>query len=109
MKMSALVIALVLNVTPAVARSATQVIDVKVTEKGFEPSTIEAKPGSSVTLKIMRTTNLTCATQIRIQSANIKMDLPLNKSVTINLGKLDKGEIRFGCGMDMITGHLIVR
>lgn len=94
---------------PAMAQQKEQVIDLQVTEKGFEPSSIDVKPGIPVILKVTRKTDSTCATQIKIQSKNIKKDLPLNKPVTIALGKLDKGEIRFGCGMDMITGNVFVK
>lgn len=89
---------------PAFAALKEQVIDLQVTEKGFEPNSIDVKPGVPIILKVTRKTDSTCATQINIKSKNIKRDLPINKEVIISLGKLEKGEIRFGCGMDMITG-----
>jgi plastocyanin domain-containing protein len=109
--MKSFVIALMLafNLQPAFAKDKDQVVELQVTEKGFEPSSVDVKSGVPVVLKITRKTDSTCATQIKIQSKNIKKDLPLNKPVTISLGKLDKGEIRFGCGMDMITGNVFVR
>ncbi|MGE3682660.1 MAG: cupredoxin domain-containing protein [Bdellovibrionales bacterium] len=98
-----------LNLQPALAQVKDQVVELQVTEKGFEPSTLDVKTGIPVVLKIIRKTDSTCATQIKMQSKKIKKELPLNKTVTIALGKLDKGEIRFGCGMDMITGYIIVQ
>jgi len=98
-----------LNFQPAIAQVKDQVVELQVTEKGFEPSSVDVTPGVPVVLKVTRKTDSTCATQIKIQSKNIKKDLPLNKPVTIALGKLDKGEIRFACGMDMVSGHLIVK
>lgn len=98
-----------LNFQPAIAQVKDQVVELQVTEKGFEPSSVDVKPGVPVVLKVTRKTDSTCATQIKIKWKNIKENLPLNKPVTIALGKLDKGEIRFGCGMDMITGNIIVR
>ena len=94
---------------PALANAKDQVIELHVTEKGFEPSSIDVKPGIPVVLKVTRKTDSTCAMEIKVQSKNIKKELPLNKPVTIALGKLDKGEIRFGCGMDMITGQIFVK
>lgn len=85
----------------------SQNIDLAVTENGFEPNAINVKPGASVTLKVTRKTDSTCATQIQVPSKNIKKDLPLNKTVSIDLGKLEKGEIRFGCGMSMMVGGQI--
>lgn len=83
-------------------------IDLSVTEKGFEPKTIDVKPGSDVILNITRKTDTTCAKQIQVPSKKVKMDLPLNRSVRVALGKLEKGEIRFGCGMNMMEGGQIV-
>ncbi len=82
-------------------------IDLSVTEKGFEPSTVDVMPGTNVTLQVTRKTDSTCATQIQIPSMKIKKDLPLNKTVNIEVGKLEKGEIRFGCGMYMMEGGKI--
>jgi plastocyanin domain-containing protein len=90
------------------AKSNHQVIELQVTEKGFEPNQIDVKPGTDVTLKVTRKTDSTCATAISIPSLKVKKDLPLNKSVSVDLGKLDKGEVRFACGMDMVSGHIII-
>jgi plastocyanin domain-containing protein len=109
MKSIAFAMLLALNLQPAIAEMKDQVVDLQVTEKGFEPSSIDVKPGVPAVLKVTRKTDSTCATQIKIQSKNIKKDLPLNKPITIALGKLEKGEIRFGCGMDMITGQILVK
>jgi len=84
-------------------------IKLAVTKDGFEPKTIDVKPGTEVTLLVTRKTESTCAKKIQIPSKNVKQDLPLNKEVSIQLGKLDKGEIRFGCGMMMETGQINVR
>ncbi|MCC7406060.1 MAG: cupredoxin domain-containing protein [Bdellovibrionales bacterium] len=109
MKSIIMAILFTLNFHPALAQAKDQVVELQVTEKGFEPNSVDVKPGVLVVLKVTRKTDSTCATQIKIKSKNIKKDLPLNKPVTIALGKLDKGELRFGCGMDMITGNIIVR
>lgn len=84
-----------------------QTVDLAVTDNGFEPSSVNVKPNSSVTLKITRKTDSTCATQIQVPAKNIKKDLPLNETVVVDLGKLEKGEVRFGCGMDMMVGGQI--
>lgn len=85
-----------------------QVIEIKITEKGFQPNQVEAKPGVPITLKVTRTTDATCATQIKIPARDIKQDLPLNKTITIEIGALQKGDVRFTCGMDMVSGHILL-
>lgn len=89
--------------------SKSQVIDLQVTEKGFEPSKIDVKPGTSIILKVTRKTDATCATEIQVPSKKIKRKLPLNQVVSLDLGRLEKGEIRFACGMDMVSGHILVQ
>lgn len=91
----------------ASAEEAPKAISLTVTENGFEPSEVKVKPGTHVILKITRKTDVTCATQIQIKEKKIKKDLPLNKEVAIDVGTLSKGDIRFACGMDMVTGHIV--
>lgn len=92
----------------AADKTNSQVVELSVTEKGFEPSTVDVGPGKSVTLNITRKTDSTCAVQVQIPSKKIKKALPLNQVVSIELGKLEKGEIRFGCGMNMMEGGKIL-
>ncbi len=86
-----------------------QEIPMVVTNKGFEPKQLDVKPGTHVVLKVKRTTNATCATQIKIGALKLLKDLPLNQEVSVDLGVLNKGDIRFSCGMDMITGQINVK
>ncbi len=86
-----------------------QVIEIQVTEKGFEPSSIDAKVGSSVTLKITRKTESTCATAVQVPSKKIKKDLPLNQTVNLDLGTLQGGKLDFACGMNMLHGQITVK
>lgn len=86
-----------------------QIVELQVTEKGFVPSTFDVKPGTSVILKVTRRTDATCATSVQVPAKNLKKDLPLNQTVKIDIGKLDKGEIRFACGMNMLEGKIFVR
>ena len=109
MTISATAMLILISLSPVFARAKDQAVDRKVTDKGFEPSSVDMKPGIPVVLKVTRKTDSTCATQIKIPSKNITKELPLDKTVTIALGKLDKGTIRFGCAMDMITGNIVVR
>ena len=98
-------------VTGVSAKTEAKIIAVEVTESGFQPSTIDVKPGTDVNLEVTRKTDQTCSTEIQVPSKSVKKTaLPLNKTVTIALGKLEKGEIRFGCGMDMMdSGRINVR
>lgn len=84
-------------------------ININVTDKGFEPSNIKVSTKENVILAITRKTDETCATEISIPSRKIRKLLPLNKLVTIDLGKLKKGDLNFSCGMDMTSGVINVQ
>lgn len=105
MKKLIMTLTALLSLNSAYAKEATKNIDLKVTANGFEPSEIKVKPNTHVILKVTRATDQTCATQIKINDK--KTDLPLNKQVSVDAGILKKGEIKFACGMDMISGHVI--
>jgi plastocyanin domain-containing protein len=86
----------------------TQVVEVAVTEDGFSPSPVKVQAGKDVTLRITRKTDSTCARKVQIPSKKLNAELPLNKPVDLKLGKLEKGEIKFGCGMDMMVGAVVL-
>jgi len=93
---------------PSFAKSTSKVIPMTVTEKGFEPSSLKVKAGEAVTLKITRKTNATCAREITVPSQKLKVNLPLDKEVIVKISALPKGEIKFGCSMDMMIGGVIL-
>ena len=107
MKSVILTLALILSTQISFAKETTQEIPLKVTSDGFEPSEIKVKPGTHVILKVTRTTDQTCATQIKVTEKKLKKELPLNKEVIVDLGTLKKGDVKFACGMDMISGHVV--
>lgn len=93
--------------TVSYAKDAPNEYKLLVTEKGFEPSTLKVKAGAPVTLKITRKTNATCAREITIPSQKMKVDLPLDKEVTVKVASLSKGEVKFGCSMDLMIGGVM--
>jgi plastocyanin domain-containing protein len=108
MKKLVLVLFCILNANPASGKSLSRTIKVEVTEAGFVPSSIEVAAGTNVTLEVTRKTDMTCSKEVQVPSKNVKKTaLPLGKSVSIALGKLDKGEIKFGCGMNMMESAQI--
>lgn len=109
MKQLLIVVMIAFTVGAVQAADNIQNVSLQVTEKGFEPNKVDIKTGSHVVLKITRKTDDTCATSIEIKDKKIKKKLPLNKEVSVDVGVLAKGEVRFACGMDMFTGLIIVK
>ena len=89
------------------SKPTSQTVEMKVIDTGFEPKQIQVKPGIPVVLNITRTSDLTCSTEILVPSRKINQKLPLNKMVSVQLGSLEKGEIKFGCGMNMMDHGII--
>jgi len=80
----------------------------QVTEDGFVPAKIKAGKGEKLRLVITRKTDRTCAKEIVIKEAGINTPLPLEKTVTVEVTPKKSGELKYACGMDMITGVIFV-
>jgi plastocyanin len=92
----------------ALAVDQVRTIEIAVTSNGFEPARVKVMKGEPLKLVVTRKTDETCATQIVIPDENIKADLPLNKPVTLTFTPKRAGELSYACGMNMITGVLVV-
>lgn len=82
--------------------------EIAVTSEGFQPSRISVKRGETVKLVVTRKTDRTCAKEIVVADYGIRKALPLNEPVTIELTPRKTGEIRYSCGMNMLSGVLVV-
>ena len=82
---------------------------IKVTAKGFEPSTVRLHAGDRLTLLVTRKTDETCAKEIVVPSLGSKHELPLGKTVRIYLGPQEAGRIGFACAMEMFKGEIVVQ
>lgn len=79
---------------------------IKVTAKGFEPSTVRLHEGDRLTLLVTRKTDETCVKEIVMLGT--KHELPVGKTVRIYLGPRDAERITFACAMDMYKGEIVV-
>ncbi|MCC6995937.1 MAG: cupredoxin domain-containing protein [Deltaproteobacteria bacterium] len=97
--------------TPELAPRGTP-IAITVTNKGFEPDHILVEKGVETQLVFTRKTEQTCAKDVvlTIDASNqIRKDLPMNQPVTITATFPVSGELRYACGMDMISGVITVQ
>lgn len=106
MKIFALCLLAITQVT--FAKTAPREFKMTVTEKGYEPSTLKVPAKTPIILKITRKTNATCAREITVPSQKLKVDLPMDKEVTVKIAALEKGEIKFGCAMDLMIGGVVI-
>lgn len=92
---------------PAFAAPKGQTIDMKVTDKGFEPAALKVKKGEAITLVITRTTDATCAKEIVIDEHAINAKLPLNKPVKVTFTPNKSGDLKYGCAMGKMIGGVL--
>ena len=93
---------------PPVPTGSARQIELKVTEAGFEPADVKVKKGEPLSLKVTRTTDKTCATELLIEGTDINIPLPLNQVVAVAYTPTSSGEIRYGCAMGMMVSGVLV-
>ena len=87
-----------------------QVAEVTIGPNGYQPKQIVLEAGVPARLVFTRTTDGTCIKQIQIPAFGIeKTDLPLNEAVTFEVTPEKAGTFTFACGMDMMTGTILVK
>jgi plastocyanin domain-containing protein len=96
------------GIAEGTVKNGVRTVEMQVTEDGFVPSKIKANKGEKLRLVITRKTDKTCATEIVIKEAGVNTKLPLDKTVTVDVTPKKSGELKYACGMDMITGVIFV-
>ncbi len=96
------------GIAEGTVKNGVRTVEMSVTEDGFVPSKVKAQKGEKLRLVVTRKTERTCAKEIVIPSHGINQPLPLGRAVTVELTPKASGEIKYACGMDMITGVILV-
>jgi plastocyanin domain-containing protein len=95
--------------SPVTQAASDNRVALSVTELGFEPSAVRVHAGRPVTLVVTRQTDNTCATELVVPEAGVKVALPLHVPVTVTFLPAKSGTLRYGCGMQMmVSGRLLV-
>lgn len=100
--------------TPGAAASAAilahdpRVIVIAVDGSAFTPSRVPVRRGETVILRFTRTSEQTCATEVMVPPAAERHALPLNTPVDVRFTGVERGEVTFSCGMNMLKGTLVV-
>jgi plastocyanin domain-containing protein len=94
---------------PAASAAGPRVVELSVTEKGYEPSPVTLTKGQPVKLVVTRKTDQTCATEVVMDGYDINTPLPLNQPVEIAFTPKESGQLVYGCAMGkMISGVFMV-
>lgn len=82
-------------------------VDIKV-EGGYDPEVISVPVGVTTTLNFTRTDPTGCLDEVVLGDFNIRRELPLNKTVSIEITPKQKGTFIYFCSMNMYHGKIIV-
>ena len=96
------------GIAEGTVKGGVRTVEMTVTDDGFVPSKIKAKKGEKLRLVVTRKTDRTCAKEIVVKDHGINQPLPLDKAVTVEFTPKKSGEIRYACGMDMISGVVFI-
>ena len=91
------------------AKPKTQTAKVLISEKGYEPGSLNLRRGVPAKITFLRTTDRTCGTEIVIPAYGINVPLPLYEKVLVSFTPTKTGEYGFTCGMNMMRGKLIIQ
>ncbi len=90
-----------------VGESGTQ--EIKVTVRGgYSPDVIVVKQGIPVRLNFYRDETSSCSEQVVFGDFGIAKDLPAYQNTPIEFTPEKEVEFTFACGMNMLSGKLIV-
>lgn len=93
------------------ASSSSSKVQISVTEKGFEPDSVQVPAGKPVAIVFTRKTDQTCAKKVVLtmdDGKKIEKDLPLDTPVEIAATFPKAGKLGYACGMDMLKGTIVV-
>ena len=81
---------------------------ITVSSDGYQPSSISVVKGRPVKLAFYRADSNNCGGEVIFTKLNIKKKLPVGETVLVEFTPTEAGEIAFACGMNMLSGKLIV-
>jgi plastocyanin domain-containing protein len=83
--------------------------DVRITVKGgYTPDTIVVQAGKPVRLQFYRDETADCSERVVFEDFGIDSALPAFQTTAVEFTPQEAGEFRFRCGMNMLTGLLVV-
>jgi hypothetical protein len=85
-----------------------RIVDVRVTEAGFAPSEVRAGVGESISLRITRETEATCAKEVNVFGRGVQVALPRGQEVKITVDVDSPGDVQVGCLGDRSVRLLIL-
>ena len=83
------------------------VVEIAVTDRGFEPARLEVRGGQPLTLRFTRKTAAACGEAVLIDGDPVEHRLPKDLPVDVHVTPPKSGTLAFQCGMHMMNGTLV--
>lgn len=80
-----------------------------IVDGGYSPEIISVPQGKTTKLNFARRDTNSCLEEVNLPDFKIKKQLPLGKTVTIEITPQKTGEFIYSCGMNMYHGKIIVK
>ncbi len=84
-------------------------IKVTVSGNGYEPSQIKVEKGKPVKLAFYRADANNCGGEVVFPKLNVTRKLPVGETILVEFTPTEAGELAFACGMNMMTGKILVQ
>lgn len=81
-------------------------VPIDVVEAGYSPDRIPGKPGEKLNLVFTRKVDGHCYEELKTPDGKL-IALPKDKPVEVPVTVPQDGEVRFACGMDMLSGVVV--
>ena len=94
---------------PLTLRAVPNAQTISVSAKGYAPARIVVPAGKPIRLAFQRLDAQNCGGRVVFPDLNIDRDLPPGETVVIEIAPQAAKELKFGCGMGMYRGSLILR
>ena len=91
---------------PAPAADGVRKVPIEVHGEGYSPDRIPGKPGEKLTLVFTRKADGKCIEELKTPDGK-QIALPKNEPVEVSITVPQQGEVKFACGMDMISGVVV--
>ena len=92
--------------TGTVTADGVRKVPIDVVEAGYSPDRIPGKPGEKLSLVFTRKVDGHCYEELKTPDGKL-IALPKNKPVEVPVTVPQDGEVRFACGMDMLSGVVV--
>ncbi|UQS85917.1 cupredoxin domain-containing protein (plasmid) [Nicoliella spurrieriana] len=85
-----------------------QVVTVTV-DGGYQPAVVNLKQGVPAKLAFVRKSEQGCLDTVQSTDLGFNTELPLNQTKTVSVDTAQAGEFTFSCGMNMVSGKVVVK